>query len=495
MNNSSLLKEILSSISIYPRKAVFFGSLILLLVVGWIINNQYGIAAQIFGENSSGSYLSSQQYVVKIFTNSKVTINDRKARGLLKPTPDYDEFLWKVVDDPDNMIGAIQVYLSLPPEISVSEVTIKNYATRAGGYNYNVVDQNTILYQANYLGPESTYTVVVRFKKGMIHFPFWVSETSWFNSIPIKLWVIISLLIPLVAMLIVIMMVLMRWRDRKIKAPTEMINFPPQGLSPALVGVLYKGMVGPREITATLLALASRDFIQIYSRHNDYIGNFEGLKDFEVVLLSKIFYPEKYKSTKSDIQFRVGHHIFSKKIAEVYLKLYEEATKLGYFNENPGKVHLKYKFFGIALFFLAILGFLTGVLFAPDPKFVLFGWTGTILAGLMIVYLSRLMPVRTEKGKLAMVEWLKFRNFLTASSPIYYNPMIPNIFEKYLPYAVVLGCEVGWTKRFTQYPFAPPEWFGSIENIITLENFVNNLFPIIGYIGQILATARAPTAE
>ncbi len=219
------------------------------------------------------------------------------------------------------------------------------------------------------------------------------------------------------------------------------------------------------------------------------------LKKFEKILLSKIFEPNHYKSTNEDVEMRVGRHIFSRKIADVYLNIYNEAMDLGYFIKNPVLVHLRWKYTGIALFFAGLLGFTLTAIFAPDPKFTLFFWAGEMAAAAVIVQLSGLMPVRSVVGTTTLRKWLEFRRYLCHNRPIQHSPTAGDEFNRLLPYAVVFGVETEWTRRFYDEYYSKPNWYEGDDMVMTLEAFVAGFFPIIDYIGESLAKSHEPTVE
>jgi len=79
--------------------------------------------------------------------------------------------------------------------------------------------------------------------------------------------------------------------------------------------------------------------------------------------------------------------------------------------------------------------------------------------------------------------------------PIVYSPDLERIYLKYLPYAIVLGCEVEWTKRFTDFPFAAPSWFTTQTQLYHLNDFAQNIFTLIGFVAQSLALSHEPSVD
>jgi hypothetical protein len=71
------------------------------------------------------------------------------------------------------------------------------------------------------------------------------------------------------------------------------------------------------------------------------------------------------------------------------------------------------------------------------------------------------MGVRTEEGVRALEEILGFQEFLRRVEAPQYARMItsPDLFEKYLPYAMALKAEDRWAKAFDGLYRQPPDWY------------------------------------
>src|SRR5205085_1172668 len=72
-----------------------------------------------------------------------------------------------------------------------------------------------------------------------------------------------------------------------------------------------------------------------------------------------------------------------------------------------------------------------------------------VLAGVLLLALSKAMPRRTGTGREMYRRSLGFREYMTVAETDrqkFYEE--ENIFEKYLPYAIVYGCVDKWAKVF-----------------------------------------------
>ena len=86
------------------------------------------------------------------------------------------------------------------------------------------------------------------------------------------------------------------------------------------------------------------------------------------------------------------------------------------------------------------------------------------ISGLITVIFSWFIPRRTEKGRLAYEHILGFKRYLAVAEKdrlAFHNPpqRTPEIFEKFLPYAMVLGVEKEWARQFESMTLPKVEWY------------------------------------
>jgi uncharacterized membrane protein len=89
------------------------------------------------------------------------------------------------------------------------------------------------------------------------------------------------------------------------------------------------------------------------------------------------------------------------------------------------------------------------------------------------------MPARTTNGTRALEGVLGFEDFLAHVESDRFNRMIktPEMFEKFLPFAMALGVEKNWSKAFANIYTQPPQWYqgGSFGPPFFAYGFVNSL--------------------
>ena len=84
-----------------------------------------------------------------------------------------------------------------------------------------------------------------------------------------------------------------------------------------------------------------------------------------------------------------------------------------------------------------------------------------ILSGIIICGFGWFMPARTDSGTRALEGVLGFEDFLAHVESDRFNRMIktPEMFEKFLPFAMALGVERNWSKAFANIYTQPPGWY------------------------------------
>jgi hypothetical protein len=205
--------------------------------------------------------------------------------------------------------------------------------------------------------------------------------------------------------------------------------------------------------------------------------------------MDKIFLPKQKKVDNVDVEERIARHIFSRKIALVFLDIYNDGGHLGFFKDNPFYIHLKFRMIGILTFFVGLLGYIIFAVFYPDPKFVLFLWIALIIFGMTIVNLAPSLTGFSEKGKSERDEWVKFRNFLAEPSLI---EGYDDYFERYLPYAIAMGVEAEWAARFASANFIMPKWYDYYGELAGIENFARSFLPVLQILSNELTASSDP---
>ncbi|HEV7836551.1 MAG TPA: hypothetical protein VGO75_00670, partial [Gemmatimonadaceae bacterium] len=85
----------------------------------------------------------------------------------------------------------------------------------------------------------------------------------------------------------------------------------------------------------------------------------------------------------------------------------------------------------------------------------------TLLSTLIMFSFALVMPARTVAGARAREAALGFKEFLERVESERYRKMItsPEMFERFLPFAMAFGVEENWAKAFENIYREPPTWY------------------------------------
>lgn len=423
-----------------------------------------------------------------------------------------DTLSYQVFNREQVAIESLQVAVTLPRNLTSPDDAVARHFgdVEVDTSTQPVVTANQVTFRVNNLQPNSTYSIELVLPKGIVS-PGLVGETiSSLKAIPAPIWIGASIVLPIITLAILLFYVWLARRNWVNSSIKEERSTPPDNSKPAEVGVIVNGRVTARSIAATLIHLATRGFITITRTQDGYkFGKrrpvdmtrledkfkIEPLNQYEAIIMDKIFFKSNITSSKEELDFRVGHHIFSRKIAQAYLAIFQYTVQNGWLIEDPQRKFRKYRLFAFAVICIAILSFVFSLLFGPDDNFYyLVGWIGVFLSGILMYQIVPFMPKRTPKGDKAYEEWTKFKNYLASNKQIAAESVsaAQKVYESYLPYAIMFGVEVEWTERFLHLPFFEPEWYIYPGKMDHIEQFANSIFPIIGQVSKNLAKSREP---
>lgn len=508
------------SFGLYSKAAIFWLAVIALAAGGFFVLSNRGQRITAFDSSDEISEPGVFEGTAAISKDGRASFQGRDVSQALKSRPQFDEFQLKVFDEPGTSFSLAKIDVELP--FPVDEPSLKPTAFLIHSFDPTVTvakkPPTTVTFLARNVSADAILTIRLEFKRGLVSYPLPKRVTNFLVNAPLGFWIASALVLPGLTLGYLLWLLATQLGQMRMTRPTKPVRVMPQDLPPAVVGVLKRGSISARDVAATLVDLARRGYIDIFWRDGHFSfakrkdfhfyrldevvalpqrgpAKTKGLRRYEEVLLSKILPPEGYRATEQDIVVRVGHRLFSPKMAEVFMAIYQLATDAGFFISNPGLVHRRIRRQGITLFIIGLIGFAISALAIPEPKFLLIFWIGMIAASLLVVELGNLVPLRTAKGQQALNDWLGFELHLKDPSLVSYTEINTGVFEQYLPYAIALGVEGAWIWRFRQHPFTAPKWFASTTANMTLEQFDRELFPILSWVASSLVAAKEPTVE
>lgn len=293
-----------------------------------------------------------------------------------------------------------------------------------------------------------------------------VSANSFSNYLkptalpPIDWWKLMGFFIGGIAILFGILVRLVRYLKHKHKLSDQTVIAqyePPDGLTPAEIGLLTDDRSNMTEISATLIDLAVRGYLKIemlsektifkkaqYKFH--LLKNYtSGVKDYEKDLLDMIFVGGTKEIELKDINSNQA----IKTINEIQNSLKSSLEAKGYYAKPPKKKHIGPVWIGFIV--IAVIGFIiikSSTVFSGS----MFGWIFAAVGALIALGLSK----RTQYSEKGYKEWAYVEGFklflsVTEKDRLKFTDAPkknPKMFNKFLPYAIALGVEKEWAKQF-----------------------------------------------
>jgi hypothetical protein len=400
-----------------------------------------------------------------------------RVRNALSFLEDHDELYWNVTGDEwDVPIEDAAARITLPDGATGLRATAftGSYGSRERDADLAIEAHAVTVRLRRSLGFREGLTVVIGWDKGAVAAPGPVARAI---DVLAANWPLVA---PFVAFGIMGWLWWTRGRDPELH-PIAVRYEPPEGLSPAEVGTLADYRADVRDITATLVDLAVRGFLTIEEKTESRLLGLFSRRDF--VLRRHVQAPVPGRSKAHEVALMRGlfegrgdvvelsdlENDFYKHLPRIRDGVYEALVRGRYYADRPDAVHQRY---GIAAALLALLGAgaaffgnspLVGALGAGPMAFAL-GGLGT---GVIVLAFGWFMPARTVRGTRALEEVRGFEEFLSRVEADRLERVVrtPELFERFLPFAMALGVESQWARAFEGICQQPPRWYqgGSID--------------------------------
>jgi hypothetical protein len=235
-----------------------------------------------------------------------------------------------------------------------------------------------------------------------------------------------------------------------------------------------RGFIRIEEITEShLLGLSkSTDYIIHIIRDR---FQWSGLKSHEERYLSKLSTLAPIGETS--VKVSELRNKFYNSLPTIRDAIYDELVSSGYYLERPDNVQGKW--FGLAVL-AAFVGIGLGglglkrmwVMISPFA-FIAAGVVSTVI----LFIFAQIMPARTIAGARAREATLGFKEFLGRVESERYKKMItsPEMFERYLPFAMAFGVADEWARAFEDIYRQPPSWYSGGSGQFSAINFTSSI--------------------
>lgn len=456
------------------------------------------------------TYAENDNLVLKIgdpnqtVTGAQAYTIDYSVQNVITFYDDHDELYWDINGDQwPQPFERVSVRFHLSSDLSPENYKCFTGAFGSTAQNCELSADGMSAVTTQALNPYETLTVVLAFPKGHFQPP---TLADWWHDNYRK---VLAVVLP---PLLLGGWAYNRWqrhgKDLKGRGTIIAEYGPPEGLTPAEVGTVNAYGLNARDISATIIDLAIRKYLRIIEVTKKKIlkdsktyqfellnPDFSGLKAHEQQVLNDLF---PVKTIGETVTLDSLKNKFYKTIQSLQKELPKELTKAGYFMSNPAHA-------GRSLYVLAVI---LGVL-----VFVVMSWLslGLLISAILVLIFAKLMPKRSALGVSAkeMIEGLNL--YLTTAEKdrikMLQSPDAPyavkstepkktvELFEKLLPYAMVLGVEGQWAKQFESIYKTPPDWYQGNWRGFNAVNFTSSLNSSVSAMGTSFSPPRSSSGS
>jgi uncharacterized membrane protein len=414
---------------------------------------------------------------------------------------DHDELYWNVTGDEwDIPIQSASARIILPEGTTNIRANVFTgaYRSRAQNADVDVAGNGVEIRTRDPLRLHEGLTVAVAFDKGFVHEPTAANKIALFFR---SNW---PLGIPIGAFVVMFYLWWTRGRDPRLR-PIAAQYEPPDQLTPGEVGTLVDNSADMRDITASIVDLAVRGYIVIEEHQRDRMlglmhdkdynfivqkdrGEWAKLKPHEQTLLEGLF---TMGTVGESVSMSSLENHFYTNLPGIKSNIFSSLIADGYYKRSPDSVRSVYLGAGVVIGFLLIFG---GLKVAESQGMAPLTFiTAGILSGAIICGFGWFMPAHTEQGARALEGVLGFEDFLVHVESDRFNRTIktPEMFEKFLPFAMALGVEKNWSRAFQGILSQPPQWYRGSSygpNFYPMM-FTNDLSSMSSQAGSVMASA------
>lgn len=388
------------------------------------------------------------------------------ADNALRFFDEHDELYWNVTGaEWDFPIDNVTAEVILPDD--VTGIRTATFTGARGSTESAVSEQvgSTLTFRGTRpLGYGEDLTLVVGWNRGVVARPTTadrVASVLTSNAI---------LLAPMVAFLLMLPV----WRrfGRDPEPGSVFVRYePPPDMTPAEAGTLMDDRADLRDITATLVDLAVRGFVQIDEKKKDQLFGLISSRDYEITLLQRGQWPGLKPHERALLQALSVHshddrvllselqNQFYKHLPDIRKHLTRSLVDGGFYVRSPSVVRAVW--IAVAAMSAVAVFLIGGAMAARLGISPVAGFFAAAATALVVGIFGWLMPRRTAQGARTHT-WLRgFEEFLGRVEKDRLERLVdsPAVFEKFLPYAMAFGVESNWARAFDGLATQPPTWY------------------------------------
>ncbi len=452
-----------------------------------------------YEESRKGRYLKYKIWVPGAQDATRSVILHYRVLDGLRFFEDHDELYWNVTGDEwDVPLESVSAHIELPAGVTGLHAIAYSgvYGSRAQDARVIAASNSVDVQSARPLEFHEGITAVVGWDKGFVHEPGIDAKAGRFFQ---SNW---PLLIPLAAALIMFWLWWTRGRDPEHGSVTVQYD-PPDKLTPAECGTLLDSQAAMRDITATIVDLAVKGYLTIqpieeshlisFMHNSDYIfhlkkpaAEWASARPHEKEMLSAMF----DEGANTDVKLSDLQNHFYTHLPGIRDAIFDALMADGYYLHRPDTVRGAYMGTG---FILGVLFFAFNHLLVDFTGVASLTWfIAGVGTGAIILIFGWFMTARTLTGARTLEKVLGFEDFLgrVESDRIERLEKTPELFEKYLPYAMALHVEKKWVQAFSGIAMQPPQWYqGAYVGTFQPYLLVNDLNMMSTRAGSVMASS------
>lgn len=244
---------------------------------------------------------------------------------------------------------------------------------------------------------------------------------------------------------------------------------PPRGIPPRLVGAVVREGSADVDITASIIDLAVRGYVQMNQQEgDDFTFTRTNLDPGSLNPVDRQIYNGMFATGPTLTKAAMSSQGFYETYSGFQTTLRREfAAQNWYKTANPTSLVMGYRVGGFLIAAAGTAGFIyLGTVLGRAGLFGV-GWLAVpcLILGLGMIVLAKRMPARTPLGSAVAVQSFGFKKYLeTAEADQIRWEEGQDIFSRYLPYAISFGCADHWAKIFEELaakgaPVPQPTWY------------------------------------
>ncbi len=377
----------------------------------------------------------------------------------------YDELYWNVTGNGWQVpIEHASVQVVLPSAVASSSLTTSCYEGAYGSTESCLIapaTQRVLFDAARPLNPGEGLTVAVGFPKGLVAQP-----NPWQNFVQFILdnWIVG---VPIITLLGMTALWWTKGRDPRGRGTIVPEYDAPDNLTPLeMAAVLSEGGKLKTSISAEIIFLATQGHLKLKKLHEKFL--FLSHTDYQLSRLESSAELSAADQKLMDALFKSGASVtlsdlkneFYSNVPPIQAAANTSVVAKGYFPANPSTVRALY-------FGAGAVVFVGGIVLETTLQSAALLVSITV-SGMIIALFGLVMPRTTRAGAIMRerIKGLKLYLEVAEKNRIEFHnapEKNPQLFEKLLPYAMVLGVEKQWATQFESIYTQPPAWYGDAQ--------------------------------